>query len=157
MQTTTALLITYFIYSHCHRPATCHGGWRIKWHNFCDPCRALQGSWSSFLPFLHPTWEAATSQQRSRWDGGRRDVGLYIRHVRRRSEVEACKGRPFPFMKDSDLLSDLHPTETKCQYCWTYLAPPEAQSYSELCLSKNSNARLLVYCAFLMPDLNFSV
>lgn len=54
-------------------------------------------------------------------------------------------------------LLDLHPTETKCQYCWTYLAPPKVQSYSEQCLSKNSDARLLVYCVFLLPNLNISV
>lgn len=58
-----------------------------------------------------------TSQQRSRWDGGRRDAGLYVRHVSQRSKVGAREGRPFPFMKGSDLLLDLHPTETKCQYC----------------------------------------
>lgn len=114
----------YFVYAHCHRPATCHGGWRIKWHNFCDPCRMAwlgEGNLRACLPFLHPTWEAATSQWRLRWDGGRRDVGLYIHHVRWRSKAGARKGRLFPFMNSSDLLLDLHPTETKCQYCWTYL------------------------------------
>lgn len=54
-------------------------------------------------------------------------------------------------------LLDLHPTEIKCQYCWTYLAIPKAQTYSEQCPSKNSNTRLLIYCIFLMPDLNVSV
>lgn len=150
----------HFVYAHCYRPTTCYGSWRIKRHNFCDPHRVAwpgKGSFRAFLPFLHPTWEAATSQQRSRWDGSRRDAGLYIHHVRRRSKVGEHEGRPFPFMKGSDLLSDLHPTETKCQYCWTYLAPPKAQSYSERCLSKNGTARLLVYCVSLMPDLNFSV
>lgn len=76
--------------------------------------------------------------------------GLQAHNALQGREVGVCEGRLFPFMKGSDLLLDLHPTETKCQYCWTYLTPPEVQSYSERCLSKNSTTRLLVYC--VLPD-----
>lgn len=118
----------YFVCACCHRPATCHGGWRIKLHNFSDPCRVAwlgKGSLRVFLLFLYLTWEEATRQWRLRQDGGRRDAGLYICHVRQRSKVGACEARQFPFMKALDLLSDLRPTESKCQYFSTYLAPPK--------------------------------
>lgn len=118
----------YFVCTCCHRPATCHGSWRIKLHNFSDPCRVAwlgKGGLRAFLLFLHLTWEAATPQWRLRQDWGRRDAGLYMCHVRQRNKVGACEGRQLPFMKGLDLLSDLRPTESKCWYFSTYLAPPK--------------------------------
>lgn len=91
--------------------------------------------------------------------GGMEVGGMWVftSAVWERSKTGACKGRVLPLRKGSNLLSDLHPIETKSQYCWTHLAPHKAQSCSKQCLSKNSFAKLLVYCIPLMLDINFLV
>lgn len=105
---------------------------RIRQHSSCHPRGAAQLGQGSSWDAFPASWGAPTPPLRWRWDGGGRDAGLC--NMMQGSKAGVCEGRLFPFMKGSDLLSDLHPTETKCQYCWTYLAPPEVQSYSEQCL-----------------------
>lgn len=155
MPTTAALLIMYFAHAHCHRPTRCYSSNRIKWYNFCDLRRAAwpgKGS-LSFPAFPSPERGSDQLHVPFRWEGC---SSLHL-PCKREKQSRGIWGKTASIHEGLRFLLDLHPTETKCQYCWTYLAPPKAQSYSKQCLSKNSNARLLVYCVFLMPDLNVSV
>lgn len=118
-----------------------HGQGKGAWGFSCFSF-TREGKWPAPSPMeVGWRWEGCSSLHLS-WETQKQCRGMW--------------GKTASIHEGLRFLLDLHPTERKCQYCWTYLAPPKVQSYSEQCLSKNSNARLLVYRVFLMPDLNIS-